>query len=88
MKDDKIRSLAMKFLNELADFGFEERMLHDEWISLWFRGKRIAHLGCKRKFFVIVTETDEGWKRFRIQSESDYEKMLNMLKDKVKDKIS
>jgi hypothetical protein len=35
---------------------------------------------------VIDTETDEGWKRFRIQSESDYSKMLTMLKDKVKDK--
>ncbi len=88
IKDDKIRSLAIKFLNELEDFGFEARMVYDEWISLWFRGKRIAHMGCKRKFFVIWTETDEGWKRFRIQSESDYEKMLKMLKDKVKDKIS
>jgi hypothetical protein len=84
IRDEKVRSLAIRLLKDLEDFGFEAKMVHDEWISLWFGGKRIAHLGCKRKFFVIVTETDEGWKRFRIQSESDYSKILTMLKDKVK----
>jgi Holliday junction resolvase-like predicted endonuclease len=86
IKDEKIRNLAIRFLKDLESHGFEKKMVHDEWISLWFGGKRIAALGCKRKFFVIDTETDEGWKRFRIQSESDYSKMLTMLKDKVKDK--
>jgi hypothetical protein len=39
IKDGKTRSLATNFLNDLADFGFEARNVHDEYISLWFRGK-------------------------------------------------
>ncbi|MDT7876986.1 MAG: hypothetical protein RQ862_00330 [Candidatus Caldarchaeales archaeon] len=30
IKDDKIRSLAMNFLKDLEDFGFEARNVHDE----------------------------------------------------------
>jgi hypothetical protein len=37
---------------------------------------------------VVETETDEGWKRFRINSEMDCSKMLTMLKNKIKDKTT
>lgn len=83
IQDEGMRSLANKFLKELESLGFEKRMVHDEWISLRYGGKRIAVLGCKKKFFVIETETEEGWKRLRIESQADYDKILNLLKKKI-----
>jgi Holliday junction resolvase-like predicted endonuclease len=88
IKDEKIRTLVIRFLKDLEEHGFEKKMVHDEWISLWFGGKRIAALGCKRKFFVVETETDEGWRRFRINSEMDCSEILTMLKDKIKGKAT
>lgn len=84
IQDERIRELARKFLGELESVGFEKRMVHDEWLSLWYGGRRVASFGCKRKFFVIETDTEEGWKRFRVQSSEDYEKMINLLKTKTK----
>lgn len=83
IQDEGMRNLAKKFLEELEKRGFEKRMVHDEWISLWYGGKRVATLGCKRKFFVVETETEEGWKRFRVQSEMDYQQIINLLKNKI-----
>jgi Holliday junction resolvase-like predicted endonuclease len=84
IQDEGLRNLARRFLEELEKYGIEKRMVHDEWISLWFGGRRIATLACKRKFFVIETETEGGWKRFRVESESDYNKILTMLKERIK----
>jgi len=81
---EDIRDLARAFLEELKKLGCELKMVHDEWISLKYAGKRIAAMGCKKKFFVIETQTEEGWKRFRVQDRDDYEKYLNMLKEKIK----
>lgn len=81
---EDMRSLARVFLEELKKLGCELKMVHDEWISLRYAGKRIAAMGCKKKFFVIETQTEEGWRRFRVQTREDYEKYLNMLKEKMK----
>ncbi|MEM2909790.1 MAG: hypothetical protein QXO01_01810 [Nitrososphaerota archaeon] len=59
-------------------------MVHDEWISLKYAGKRVATIGCKKKFFVIEAPTEKGWKRFRIQTKLDYENYLNALKERMK----
>jgi len=83
IQDEQMRKLARKFIEELENVGFEKRMMHGEWVSLWHSGRRVATLGCKKKFFVIETKTEEGWKRFRVQSSEDYEKMMNLLKDKI-----
>jgi len=81
---EDMRDLARAFLEELKKLGCELKMVHDEWISLKYAGKRIAIMGCRKKFFVIVAPTDEGWKRFRVQNRDDYEKYLDMLKEKIK----
>jgi len=83
IQNEKMRELAKRFLEELERMGYEKKMVKDEWISLWYKGRRIAYLGCKRKFFVIETSTHEGWKRFRIESEEDYTKKLDLLKSKI-----
>ncbi|MCS7094417.1 MAG: hypothetical protein NZ988_01225 [Thaumarchaeota archaeon] len=45
-------------------------------------GRRIAQMGCKRKFFVIATNAEEGWKRLRVKSQEDYDRILEPLKRK------
>jgi len=84
IQDEEMRDLARNLLKELENLGFEKRMVHDEWISLWYGGKRLAALGCRRKFFVIVTEIGEVWKRFRVQSKTDYDKIISLLKEKIR----
>ncbi|MCS7094680.1 MAG: endonuclease NucS [Thaumarchaeota archaeon] len=83
IQNDEMRKLAQRFLNDLEILGFEMKMVHDEWISLKHGGKRIATMGCMKKFFVIETQTEGGWKRYRIQSQNEYNKLFELLKAKA-----
>ncbi|MBO3842188.1 MAG: DUF91 domain-containing protein [Candidatus Brockarchaeota archaeon] len=83
IQNEEAKKLAQRFVEELKEMKLELRMVHDEWISIWHKGKKLATMGCKRKFFVIETETSEGWKRFRVESVNDLNRMMSILKEKM-----
>ncbi|MDW8360628.1 MAG: endonuclease NucS [Candidatus Caldarchaeum sp.] len=81
IQNDAMRKLAERFLNDLEKMGFEKKMVHGVWISLRYGGKKIATMGCMKKFFVIETQTEEGWTRLRVQSQNDYDRVLALVKN-------
>lgn len=81
IKNDEMRKLAQRFLDELESYGFEKKMLYGGWMGLRYGGRRIAKMGCRKKFFVIETHTEEGWKKLRVQSQNDYDRVLALVKN-------
>ena len=72
LTDDKVKLVLTGARNDFAARTIELRPLTGNWVSLWFKGKRFAYLGVKKKFFVVETDdiprqriaTHDDWKAF------------------------
>ena len=52
--DEAVRQVFTDALNDLAAKKIEVRPLTNWWMSLWYKGKRFAYLGAKKKFSVAA----------------------------------
>jgi len=58
--DDAVKQVFTDILKDLAAKTIEVRPLNNEWMSLWYKGKRFAYVGVKKRFFVVQIMTIEG----------------------------
>jgi len=72
--DDAVKQVFTDARNDLAARKIEVRPLSNEWMSLWYKGKRFAYLGVKKKFFVAQIMTlEETWSgRQRITTREEW----------------
>lgn len=82
IRDEKLKELAGKILEELKAQGVELRPIHGDWISLFYHNRKLASIACRRTRLAIDIPTPEGkWKRCQIFNEQDW---LKIYQEKLK----
>ncbi|MGA2618334.1 MAG: endonuclease NucS domain-containing protein [Thermoguttaceae bacterium] len=78
--DGAVRQVFTDALKDLTARTIEVRPLNNAWISLWYKGKRFAYLGVKKKFFVAQIRTlEETWTgRQRITTREQWDAFCTM----------
>ena len=91
--DSDIKKIAFDFLEEIKNWDSDNIVLDpiQEWISLKYRGRTIAYLGPRRKFFGLqISDMEGNWPWITVHAENqdaELDNARNLLRisiDKVK----
>lgn len=74
IETEEVKKVCIDAIQELTNIKAEVRPIADEWMSVWYNGKRFMYLGCKKQFFVCQVQMPDGtWgERIRILSNEDW----------------
>ncbi|MEM3490108.1 MAG: endonuclease NucS [Candidatus Bathyarchaeia archaeon] len=78
IRDKNLKEVANKILEELKRDGVELRPIHGDWISLFYKNKKLASMACRRTRLVVEIPTQEGkGKKHYILKEEDWLKVYH-----------
>lgn len=82
IRDENLKDLAKRILEQLKSENVEMRPIHGDWISLFYHNKKLASIACRRTRLAIDIPTSEGkWNRYQIFKEEDW---LKIYQEKLK----
>lgn len=81
--DTEVRELFLQVLSELKQRNIEVRPINNEWMSVWYKGKRMMYMGAKQRFFAVEIETVDGdWSdRQRISKREHWDQFVKQYMD-------
>jgi hypothetical protein len=85
IRDEKLKKLAGKILEELKAQDVEIRPIHGDWISLFYHNRKLASIARRRTRLAIDIPTPEGRRmRYQIFNEEDWLKIYHEKLKKLK----